>query len=71
MADEERVHLARELDELDQPIVGRGARAHEPGLLEPGAVPVVHLVAVPVALVHHFLAVGLLGTIVPGASFAG
>ena len=48
-AHEERV--TRQLDELDQPVVGRGARADEPGLLEPAAVLVVDLVAVPVALV--------------------
>ncbi len=46
-----------QLDELDQPVVGRGARAHEPGLLEPAAVLVVDLVAVAVALVDDFLAV--------------
>ena len=54
-ADEERV--TRQLDELDQAVVGRGARADQPRLLEPAAVLVVHLVAVPVALVDDFLAV--------------
>ena len=57
-ADEERV--VGQLDELHQVIVGRGAGAHEPGVLELGAVLVVDLVTVPVPLVDEVFAVGLL-----------
>ena len=57
-ADEERV--VGQLDELHQPVVGRQARAHQPGLFELGAVLVVHLVAVAVPLVDDLFAVGLL-----------
>jgi hypothetical protein len=55
--DEEGVRRARQLDELDEPLVGRGARAHEPRLLEPLAVLVVDLVPVTVPFVHDVLAV--------------
>ena len=48
--DEERVHVARQLDELDQPAVRRRAGEDQAGLLEPLAVGVVDLVAVPVPL---------------------
>src|SRR3954453_3728651 len=51
--DEERV--VRQLDDLHEPLVRRGARAHEAGLLEPLAQVVVHLVAVSMALVDHRL----------------
>ena len=51
------VHVARQLDELDQAVVGRGPGEHQPGLLEPVAVAVVDLVAVPVALLDQRLAV--------------
>ena len=61
----------RELHELDEPVVGRRARADEPGLLEPAAVAVVHLVAVTVPLVHDLFAVGLLDRPCRRASFAG
>ena len=50
--DEERVHVARQLDELDQPAVGRQPGADQAGVLELGAVGVVDLVPVPVPLVH-------------------
>ncbi len=56
-ADPERV--AAQLDELDQPIVGRGARAPELGLVEARPVARVELVAVTVALRHDRGAVGL------------
>ena len=55
--DPERV--AGELDELDQPTVGRHARADQAGLLERAPVAGIHLVAVAVALGHHHVAVGL------------
>ena len=50
--------VAGQLDELDQPVVGRGPRAHQADLLEPAAEAGVHLVAVAVALGHHLGAVG-------------
>src|SRR5438270_5765113 len=55
-ADPERV--ARQLDELDQPVVGRRSRAAQAGLLQASAVAGVELVAVPVPLVDDRLAVG-------------
>src|SRR5204863_6496791 len=42
--------MVAELDHLDQRAVGRDAGEHEPALLEPLAIGVVHLVAVAVAL---------------------
>ncbi len=57
--DEERVDVPRQLDRLDQPLVWRRARAHEPGRLEPPAQVVVDLIAMTVALVHDRLAVEL------------
>ena len=45
--------VAGQLDELDQPVVGRGPRAHQAGLLQPGPVAGVDLVAVAVALVDR------------------
>src|SRR5918999_1361837 len=57
--DEER--MAGQLDHLHQPLVGRGAGAHQPGVLEALAQVVVHLVAVAVALVDDCLAVDLAG----------
>ena len=42
--------MAGQLDELDQAAIGRVARAAQAGRLQPGAVPGVDLVAVPVAL---------------------
>src|SRR5256714_6263393 len=56
---EERVDVARKLGHLDQPVVRRRARAHEPGGLEPLAQEVVDLVAVAVALVDDRLPVDL------------
>ena len=53
------VRVVRDLDELDQPVVGRQAAEHEAVLLELRAVPVVELEAVPVALVDDRLAVDL------------
>ena len=53
------VHLARQLDELDQVEVRVGAGEDQAGLLELVAVGVVDLVAVPVALLDPRLAVGL------------
>ena len=44
------VRVRRELDELDEPAVGRGAAAAQPDVLEPRAVPRVELVAVAVPL---------------------
>ena len=50
--------MAGQLDELDEPVVGRRARAPQPGALELGPVLLVELVAVPMALAHDRLAVG-------------
>src|SRR5262245_60485218 len=55
--DEERVQGRPELDELDETVVGRRARADHPGVRERTAVPVVELVPVPVTLVGDLLAV--------------
>ena len=52
------VRVVGELDELDEPPVGRRARADEAVLGEAGPVVGVELVAVAVALAHHRLAVG-------------
>ena len=57
--DEERVHRPGQLDELDEAVVGRGARAAQPALLQPAAVAGVELVAVAVALVDDLGVVGL------------
>src|SRR5207249_5604405 len=54
-ADPERV--ARQLDELDEAVVGRHTRAPHPALLQPCAVARVHLVAVPVTFVYELLAI--------------
>src|SRR5665213_1095118 len=54
--DPERV--ARQLDELDQPAVGRDAGTDQTGCFEMPAVAGIHLVAVAVALGHHYVAVG-------------
>src|SRR5439155_13222082 len=54
-ADPER--MARQLDELDEAVVGRHARAPHPALLQPRAVARVDLVAVPVAFVYELLAI--------------
>ena len=69
--DEERVHRRRQLDELDEQAVGRGARAHHAVLLEHLAVAVVELVAVAVPLVHDLFAVDRRGPASRAASFAG
>src|SRR5581483_11973394 len=47
--------VARELDDLDEPSVGRQAAEYEPGLAQRLAVLVVELEAVAVALVHDLL----------------
>ena len=60
---EERVVV--DLDDLDQALVRRGARDHQPRGLEPAAQEVVDLVAVAVALVDHGLAVDLAGRACP------
>src|SRR4051794_2558407 len=57
--DEERMIVVAQLDEFDEALVGRSARHHHAGLLERSAVPVVHLVAVTVALVDDLLVVEL------------
>ena len=49
-ADVERVHVARQLDELDEVAVGRHAREHQARVGDAVAVGVVDLVAVAVAL---------------------
>ncbi len=56
---EVRVRLARQLDELDQPAVGRRAGDDQPGGFERRPVVVVDLVAVPVPLFDVRLAVHL------------
>ena len=48
-----RVHVARQLDELDQPVVRADAGEDQAGLLELLAVGVVDLVAVAVALLDR------------------
>ena len=57
--DEERVVVPAQLDDLDEPLIGRGARADEPSRLEPAAQVVIDLIAMPVALVHDRFAVEL------------
>src|SRR6267142_5906307 len=51
--------MVRELDDLDQPALLKRARHDEAGVDEPRPEVVVDLVAVPVALVDHRLAIGL------------
>src|SRR3954452_544455 len=56
------IRVIAELDDLHQALVGRRAGDDQPGVLEPLAQEVVHLVAVAVALVDHGLAVDLAST---------
>src|SRR5690606_38317373 len=56
---EPRTLVARQLDDLDQGVVHRLARDHQARVLQLGAVAVVELVAVAVALGDHVLAVQL------------
>ena len=53
--------LARQLDHFHQQVVHRLGRDDQAGVFQLGAVAVVELVAVPVALGHHVLAVQLAG----------
>src|SRR5664279_1363587 len=54
-----RMHVGRELDELDEAAVRRGAGEPEPCLLELGPVAIVDLIAVAVTLIDQQAAVGL------------
>ena len=54
-----RVHVAGQLDELDQLAVRRQSREDQPSRLQVAAELVVDLVAVPVALLDLVRAVGL------------
>ena len=53
------MHVARQLDHLDQALVGREARDNQTGVLELVAEGVVKLKAVTVTLVDEILAIGL------------
>src|SRR5450631_117691 len=54
-----RMYVGRELDELDEAAVRRGAGEPEPCLLELGAVVIVDLIAVAVTLIDQQGAIGL------------
>jgi len=54
-----RMHIARQLDHLDQTLVGRKARDYQTGVLELVTEGVVELKTVTVTLVDELLAIGL------------
>jgi hypothetical protein len=67
-ADEERVDVGGQLDELDQRTVGQRPADHEAGGDQPVAIGVVDLVAVPVPLRDLAHAVGRAAPTLPASS---